>query len=186
MTPFKNYPVTSQPPVVMTEPTIRLFVCNGQTNEPSEGQKRANAIRVSFKNPFQAFLPAKRPEEVTGKKSSEEINRQWKTKSEGAGGDGEVTTNDEEKTQKKRRRGDGSSEKDVDRVDDGEVSPKQQKKNKKKEEEKNKGDEVATEDDEETTKPRRQFGRRAGTRGRRRSEFETAEEKQEKERKEQR
>lgn len=144
MTAFKKYPITG-PAVRIAKPKISLFACRGETKVLSEGEKKATVIQESFKNPFQAFLPAKKPDEILNKKSSEEINQQWKTKSEEI--KKTTKTADEEGTMKtedetRKRKHESSLEKDEDNEEEEDVPLREPKKKKEKNEKGNKTPQV--------------------------------------------
>ena len=102
MAAFQDLKITG-PSVDIAEPEISLFICKDQ-KKLTEGEKKAKTIEESFKNPFQAFLPAK-PAQVASKKSSDAINDQWRKKSE------EVI---KEKSEKARKLDENIMEREVD------------------------------------------------------------------------
>lgn len=133
MTAFKDLRIIGTP-VLIAEPTIRLFGFHEQAKDLTEGEKKANDIRESLKNPYQAFLRARKPEEASSHKSSKEINQQWKVKSEEAKRDqvnDGVTRESEDET--KKRKHDSSSEREDD-VAEEPVALRQAKKKKTKKE----------------------------------------------------
>jgi len=79
--------VASGPPVASATPAISLFQIS-QEKQLTDGQKKAEKIKASFKNPFQKFLPVKSRSETTegqavidepqSQEQAHMINQQWR------------------------------------------------------------------------------------------------------------